>query len=93
VALPTLPVTAPRIGQGKVVLGGREITSQHAMTYACWIANLSGLPAVSLPCGFGGDGLPVGLTLMGRADGEMRLLMIADAFEAITEWHRRAPAA
>lgn len=91
VALPTLPVTAPRIGQGKVVLGGREITSQHAMTYACWIANMSGLPAVSLACGFGSEGLPVGLTLMGRADGEMRLLMIADAFEAITDWHRRAP--
>jgi aspartyl-tRNA(Asn)/glutamyl-tRNA(Gln) amidotransferase subunit A len=93
VALPTLPVTAPRIGQGRVVLCGREITSQHAMTYACWIANLSGLPAVSVPCGFGDDGMPVGITLMGRADGEMRLLMIADAFEAITEWHRRMPSA
>lgn len=93
VALPTLPVTAPRIGQGRVVLNGREITSQHAMTYACWIANLSGLPAVSVPCGFGDEGLPVGLTLMGRADNEMRLLGIADAFEAITEWRRHAPAA
>ena len=93
VALPTLPVTAPRIGQGRVVLNGREITSQHAMTYACWIANLSGLPALSLPCGFGDGGLPVGLTLMGRADGEMRLLGIADAFEELTEWHRRAPRA
>jgi aspartyl-tRNA(Asn)/glutamyl-tRNA(Gln) amidotransferase subunit A len=93
VALPTLPVTAPRIGQGRVVLNGREITSQHAMTYACWIANLSGLPAVSLPCGFSDDGLPVGLTLMGRADGEMRLLGIADGFEAITDWHRHAPPA
>ena len=85
VALPTLPVTAPRIGQGRVVLRGREITSQHAMTYACWIANLSGLPAISLPCGFGDDGLPVGLTLMGKADSEMHLLTFADAYEGITE--------
>jgi aspartyl-tRNA(Asn)/glutamyl-tRNA(Gln) amidotransferase subunit A len=73
------------------MLNGREITSQHAMTYACWIANLSGLPAVSMPCGFSPDGLPIGLTLMGPADSEMRLLAIADAFEELTDWHRRAP--
>jgi aspartyl-tRNA(Asn)/glutamyl-tRNA(Gln) amidotransferase subunit A len=91
VALPTLPVPAPRIGQHRVMLNGREITSQHAMTYACWIANLSGLPAVSMPCGFSPDGLPIGLTLMGPADSEMRLLAIADAFEELTDWHRRAP--
>lgn len=92
VALPTLPVPAPRIGQHRVMLNGREITSQDAMTYACWIANLSGLPAVSLPCGFSGDSLPIGLTLMGPADSEMRLLAIADAFEELTDWHRRVPA-
>ena len=92
VALPTLPVPAPRIGQGRVMLNGREITSQDAMTYACWIANLSGLPAISLPCGFSGDGLPIGLTLIGSADSEMRLLAIADAYEALTDWHKRAPA-
>jgi aspartyl-tRNA(Asn)/glutamyl-tRNA(Gln) amidotransferase subunit A len=92
VALPTLPVPAPRIGQDRVMLNGREITSQDAMTYACWIANLSGLPAISLPCGFSSNGLPIGLTLMGSADSEMRLLSIADAFEELSDWHRQAPA-
>jgi aspartyl-tRNA(Asn)/glutamyl-tRNA(Gln) amidotransferase subunit A len=44
-----------------------------------------------MPCGFSPDGLPIGLTLMGPADSEMRLLAIADAFEELTDWHRRAP--
>ncbi len=53
--------------------------------------NLLGLPALSLPCGFTREGLPVGLQLVGRWFEEETLLRAAHAYEQATEWHKRAP--
>ncbi len=53
--------------------------------------NLAGLPAISVPCGFTANGLPVGLQLIGPAFGEDRLLTIAYAYERETDWHTRRP--
>ena len=53
-------------------------------------ANLTGLPAISVPCGFVA-GLPVGLMLVGRPFEEARLLHAAAAFEATTAWRRARP--
>jgi aspartyl-tRNA(Asn)/glutamyl-tRNA(Gln) amidotransferase subunit A len=53
-------------------------------------ANRTGLPAISVPCGFAA-GLPVGLMLMGRAFEEERMLHAASAYEATTEWHQAVP--
>ncbi len=53
-------------------------------------ANLCGLPALSMPCGFDQD-LPVGLQLIGRAFDEERLLRAANHFQQITDWHTRMP--
>jgi aspartyl-tRNA(Asn)/glutamyl-tRNA(Gln) amidotransferase subunit A len=55
-------------------------------------ANLAGLPAVSVPCGFVGA-LPVGLQLIGPHFGESRLLSAAHAYQRATDFHRRVPAA
>ena len=55
-------------------------------------APLSGLPAISVPCGFTPEQLPVGLQLTGRAWDEMTLLRVADAFERATEWTNQHPA-
>ncbi len=57
-------------------------------------ANLTGLPALSVPCGFAeveGARLPIGLQLMGDALDEARLLQIAYAYEQATDWHRARP--
>ena len=54
--------------------------------------NLAGLPAVSVPCGFDGAGLPAGLQLIGRALDEQTLFRAADAYQRATDWHTRAPA-
>jgi len=54
-------------------------------------ANLSGLPAMSIPCGFGSEGLPVGLHLVGDYFTEARLLGIAHQFQMATDWHARVP--
>jgi aspartyl-tRNA(Asn)/glutamyl-tRNA(Gln) amidotransferase subunit A len=53
-------------------------------------ANLAGIPAMSLPCGFV-DGLPVGLQLMGNFFEEARLLNVAHQYQQVTDWHLRAP--
>ncbi|HXQ30899.1 MAG TPA: Asp-tRNA(Asn)/Glu-tRNA(Gln) amidotransferase subunit GatA [Steroidobacteraceae bacterium] len=53
-------------------------------------ANLAGLPAMSVPCGFV-DGLPVGLQLVGPHFGESRILAAAHAYQSATDFHRRLP--
>jgi aspartyl-tRNA(Asn)/glutamyl-tRNA(Gln) amidotransferase subunit A len=53
--------------------------------------NLAGLPAVSLPCGVAGNGMPVGLQLLGKAYSEERLINAAKCFQKITDWHTRKP--
>jgi aspartyl-tRNA(Asn)/glutamyl-tRNA(Gln) amidotransferase subunit A len=54
-------------------------------------APLAGLPAMSIPCGFGDTGLPVGLHLVGNYFEEARLLNLAHQYQLATDWHRRAP--
>jgi len=54
-------------------------------------ANLAGLPALSLPCGFSRAGLPIGFQMMGKALDEATLLRVAYAYEHATDWHVRRP--
>jgi aspartyl-tRNA(Asn)/glutamyl-tRNA(Gln) amidotransferase subunit A len=57
-------------------------------------ANLAGLPAISIPCGFvqeGGRDLPVGLQLVGPHFSESRLLSVSHQYQQLTDWHRRVP--
>ena len=56
-----------------------------------WVANLSGLPGMSMPCGFDGDGMPLALHLVGRAWDEQGVLDAAMAFQRETGWHTRRP--
>jgi aspartyl-tRNA(Asn)/glutamyl-tRNA(Gln) amidotransferase subunit A len=55
-------------------------------------ANLAGLPAMSVPCGFGQGGMPVGLQVVGPYFSEARLLNLAHLYQGVTDWHTRAPA-
>jgi len=54
-------------------------------------ANLAGLPAISVPCGFTANQLPIGLQLTGRRFDESTMLRIADAYERETSWWKQAP--
>src|SRR6266853_497008 len=54
-------------------------------------ADMSGVPAVSVPCGFTASGLPIGLQLIGRALDEATVLRAARAYERATDWHTRRP--
>ena len=55
-------------------------------------APLAGIPALSIPCGFGDTGLPVGLQIMGNYFQEARMLGVAHHYQRITDWHLRTPA-
>ena len=54
-------------------------------------ANLAGVPAISLPCGFTKSGLPIGMQLMAKPFDEEKLFKAASAYEQATEWHERKP--
>jgi len=55
-------------------------------------ANLTGAPAISIPCGFDGRGLPIGLHLQANYFDEARILDVAHRFQQVTDWHRKSPA-
>jgi aspartyl-tRNA(Asn)/glutamyl-tRNA(Gln) amidotransferase subunit A len=55
-------------------------------------SSLAGIPALSLPCGFGRHGRPIGLQLMANHFGEARLLGAAHQYQRVTDWHARVPA-
>src|SRR5216684_3943054 len=54
--------------------------------------NVTGQPVLALPNGFGRNGLPLGMQILGRPFGEMTILRVGHAYEQATEWHRRRPA-
>ncbi len=84
---PTSPTAAFRLG---------ERTADPLRMYLADIytigANLAGLPAISVPCGFTTGGLPIGLQLIAPVLAEERLLRAARMYERATEWHERRPA-
>jgi aspartyl-tRNA(Asn)/glutamyl-tRNA(Gln) amidotransferase subunit A len=88
---PTLPIAAPRIGENEVMIGGKKETVRSALVRMNRPANLTGDPAISVPCGFAREGLPIGMQLIGPRWSEQRLLAIALAYEDATEWHKRHP--
>jgi aspartyl-tRNA(Asn)/glutamyl-tRNA(Gln) amidotransferase subunit A len=88
---PTTPVAAPRLGKKLVTLGGEQESVRAALIRLNRPANFTGLPAISVPCGFTRDGLPIGLQLIGRPWEEALLLQIAFAYEGATAWHTRHP--
>ena len=83
---PTAPTTAFPLGEK--VDDPLQMYLQDIYTLAL---SLAGLPGLSLPCGFDGAGLPIGLQIMGAAFDEATLLRVAQAYEQATGWHTRRP--
>jgi aspartyl-tRNA(Asn)/glutamyl-tRNA(Gln) amidotransferase subunit A len=96
VLAPTRGRLAPPIGRdfdataGGAATPAREAKAPRAPA-TIPAGNLAGLPALAVPNGFGRDGLPTSLQLLGRAFSEARLVAIADAYQRLTDWHRRRP--
>lgn len=81
---PTVPVTAPPIP-------GPAVATPNPLTRCTFPVNLTGLPALSLPCGFDRQGLPVGLQIIGRPFDEATVLRVGHAYQRLTDWHARRP--
>ncbi len=88
---PASPIPAPRIGQEETQIDKKIENVRSLLVGTSRPANFTGLPAISIPCGFTREGLPVGLQLIGPRWGEARLLAIALAYEEATEWHQKHP--
>lgn len=89
--LPTLPIPAIPIEQAhqEISIDGVSENATVALLRLTMPFNLAGLPAVSFPCGFTANGLPIGLQVAGKPFEESTVLRIAHAYQQITDWHRR----
>ena len=91
IVTPTTPIPAPRIDELKEnpdLLRPRElILLRNTRPLNAW-----GLPAISVPCGFTENGLPIGLQIAGPHWAEARVLQVAHRYEQVTAWHKKSPA-
>ena len=90
-ASPTTAIAAPMLDQQSVTIQGREVHIREGLLRITRVFSAVGLPAISVPCGFTEDMLPVGLQLVGRPLSEPLLLRVAHAYQMSTEWHLRFP--
>ena len=81
---PTTPITAPRIGETTVPIGGQTEDARLASTRFVRGINVLGLPALSVPCGEGENRMPVGLQIIGKAFDEALVLRVGAALETVT---------
>ncbi|MES1948174.1 glutamyl-tRNA(Gln) amidotransferase subunit A [Salinisphaera sp. C84B14] len=86
--------TAPAVTAGTESVtwpNGREESLMSAYTRFAVPGNVTGLPAMSVPCGFTENGLPIGFQAIGRPFDESTVLRLGAAYEAATDWHQRRP--
>ena len=88
---PTVPIPATPFGEESILLEGRKESLNNALTRLTRPFNMTGFPAISVPCGFTTAGLPVGIQIAGRPWEESLILRTAYAFEQATPWHLRHP--
>jgi aspartyl-tRNA(Asn)/glutamyl-tRNA(Gln) amidotransferase subunit A len=88
---PTTPVEATAVGQNEVRIGTGNVPVRPSLIRFTRFFNLTGHPAVSVPCGFTPEGLPIGLQIIGRPFDEATVLRVADAYQRVTDWHTRRP--
>jgi aspartyl-tRNA(Asn)/glutamyl-tRNA(Gln) amidotransferase subunit A len=65
----------------------RELGKQAVDPYNTMFCNYFGLPAISVPCGFNPEGMPLGLEIVSYPGSEARILELGEAYEKATPWH------
>ena len=89
---PTCPIAPTKWGETTAVVGGKErplvrVYLDHTLPF-----DLTGQPAISVPCGFTPTGLPVGLQVVGKPWDEELVLRVADSYERETKWYEKSKA-
>jgi aspartyl-tRNA(Asn)/glutamyl-tRNA(Gln) amidotransferase subunit A len=90
-ATPATVLPAPRLGDIQVRIGETDMGAFEAIPRLTAPFNLTGLPALALPCGFTRENLPLGLQLVARPFAEATLLAAGHAYQQLTTWHARRP--
>ena len=88
---PTMPMTPFPLGAATVELSGTTLAAEKAIPTYTRPFDLNGFPAVTVPCGFSDQGLPIGLQLAGLPYQDDTVLRAAYAYQQATEWHKRRP--
>ena len=88
---PTTLMAASKIDEPLIHIDNEEFVVAAHIARATRPFNMTGLPAISVPCGFTPDGLPIGLQIVGRPFDETSVLHVAYAYEQSTSWHERHP--
>ncbi len=86
---PTLPITAPFVAD--VEDPARRTPLREALLRLTYPFNLLGVPALTVPCGTGADGMPVGLQIVTPGGEDALALRVGHAFQQRTDWHRALP--
>jgi aspartyl-tRNA(Asn)/glutamyl-tRNA(Gln) amidotransferase subunit A len=89
---PVVAIPVPTIAETTGKRGKDYLDMVVALTRNTKIVNYLGLPAISVPCGFTGNGLPTAFQLIGRPLSEATLLCAAHRYQTATDWHERTPA-
>lgn len=92
IVAPATAILPAKIGQTSVVVGGIEQDVRMMTTRNARALNLTGLPLLTLPCGFSPSGLPIGMQLAAQLFDEKTLLEIGHAYQKASDWHERRPA-
>lgn len=90
--LPAIPIPVPTIDDTLRGVPADVARTIGVIGHCTRGINYLGLPAASVPAGFDSKGLPVAFQLVGRPFSEKSLLRAADAYQRVTDWHRRSPA-
>jgi aspartyl-tRNA(Asn)/glutamyl-tRNA(Gln) amidotransferase subunit A len=88
---PTIPEPAPLLVTVKTGSLDEVVRRMHRFSRLTRPFNLLGLPALTVPCGFGGLGLPIGLQIVGRPFDEATVLRVGHAYEQAADLWRREP--
>lgn len=91
VVCPTVPITAPKPVRETIRFGGTSEPRGATLVRHTRLFNLTGMPAVSVPCGFAANGLPVALQIAGAPFSEGTLLQVAHAYQRSSGWHLVTP--
>ncbi|RYG80922.1 amidase, partial [bacterium] len=90
VVMPTQRILAPTLNE-LITKANENKTSNPRTTSNTAPFDVYGTPAISIPCGFSKSGLPIGLMISGPRFAEGKVLALAQAYEAATDWHLRKP--
>jgi len=85
---PSQPIVAPKIGEKEAFIDGYKEDLLLSMVRFLAPFNLTGLPALSICCGFNSDNLPIGLQIIGKPFQESTVLRVGHYYEQATGWHK-----